>query len=155
MYHFLKTNNMKKILLTMVALLSMTAVMAQDGDKKERKAPKEFNAEEMTNRMADDLELTAEQKAKVLDLNKEFVKDQKEQMKERKEQMKERKERMEKRKEFGEKRKAYNEKLKSILTPEQYKKFQEKNRHGHHGRPGHHGGPRGPRGPRPADIPED
>ena len=155
MYHFLKTNNMKKILLTMVALLSMTAVMAQDGDKKERKAPKEFNAEEMTNRMADDLELTAEQKAKVLDLNKEFVKDQKEQMKERKEQMKERKERMEKRKEFGEKRKAYNEKLKSILTPEQYKKFQEKHRHGHHGRPGHHGGPRGPRGPRPADIPED
>ena len=143
---------MKKILLTMVALLSMTAVMAQDGDKKERKAPKEFNAEEMTNRMADDLQLTAEQKAKVLDLNKEFVKDQKEQMKERKEQMKERKE---KRKEFGEKRKAYNEKLKSILTPEQYKKFQEKNRHGHHGRPGHHGGPRGPRGPRPADIPED
>ena len=143
---------MKKILLTMVALLSMTAVMAQDGDKKERKAPKEFNAEEMTNRMADDLELTAEQKAKVLDLNKEFVKDQKEQMKERKEQMKERKE---KRKEFGEKRKAYNEKLKSILTPEQYKKFQEKHRHGHHGRPGHHGGPRGPRGPRPADIPED
>ncbi len=143
---------MKKILLTMVALLSMTAVMAQDGDKKERKAPKEFNAEEMTNRMADDLQLTAEQKAKVLDLNKDFVKDQKEQMKERKEQMKERKE---KRKEFGEKRKAYNEKLKSILTPEQYKKFQEKHRHGHHGRPGHHGGPRGPRGPRPADIPED
>ena len=143
---------MKKILLTMVALLSMTAVMAQDGDKKERKAPKEFNAEEMTNRMADDLQLTAEQKAKVLDLNKDFVKDQKEQMKERKEQMKERKE---KRKEFGEKRKAYNEKLKSILTPEQYKKFQEKHRHGHHGRPGQHGGPRGPRGPRPADIPED
>ena len=143
---------MKKILLTMVALLSMTAVMAQDGDKKERKAPKEFNAEEMTNRMADDLQLTAEQKAKVLDLNKDFVKDQKEQMKERKEQMKERKE---KRKEFGEKRKAYNEKLKSIPTPEQYKKFQEKHRHGHHGRPGHHGGPRGPRGPRPADIPED
>ena len=140
---------MKKILLTMVALLSMTAVMAQDGDKKERKAPKEFNAEEMTNRMADDLQLTAEQKAKVLDLNKDFVKDQKEMMKERKEQMKERKE---KRKEFGEKRKAYNEKLKSILTPEQYKKFQEKHRHGHHGRPGHHGGPRGPR---PADIPED
>ncbi len=135
---------MKKILLTMVALLSMTAVMAQDGDKKERKAPKE-----MTNRMADDLQLTAEQKAKVLDLNKDFVKDQKEMMKERKEQMKERKE---KRKEFGEKRKAYNEKLKSILTPEQYKKFQEKHRHGHHGRPGHHGGPRGPR---PADIPED
>ena len=143
---------MKKILLTMVALLSMTAVMAQDGDKKERKAPKEFNAEEMTNRMADDLQLTAEQKAKVLDLNKDFVKDQKEQMKERKEQMKERKE---KRKEFGEKRKAYNEKLKSILTPEQYKMFQEKHKHGHHGRPGHHGGPRGPRGPRPADIPED
>ena len=54
---------MKKIVLTMVALLSMTAVMAQDA-KSERKAPKEPSAEEMTNRMANDLKLTDEQKAK-------------------------------------------------------------------------------------------
>lgn len=143
---------MKKILLTMVALLSMTAVMAQDGDKKERRAPKMFSAEEMTDRMANDLELTAEQKAKVLDLNKEFTKDQQTQMKERE---KAREKQMEKRKEFGEKRKAYDEKLKSILTPEQYKKYQEQHERGHHGRRGHQGGPRGPRGPRPAGFPED
>lgn len=147
---------MKKILLTMVALLSMTAVMAQDGDKKERRAPKMFSAEEMTDRMANDLELTAEQKAKVLDLNKEFTKDQQTQMKEReKAREKAREKQMEKRKEFGEKRKAYDEKLKSILTPEQYKKYQEQHERGHHGRRGHQGGPRGPRGPRPAGFPED
>lgn len=147
---------MKKILLTMVALLSMTAVMAQDGDKKERRAPKMFSAEEMTDRMANDLELTAEQKAKVLDLNKEFTKDQQTQMKEReKAREKAREKQMEKRKEFGEKRKAYDEKLKSILTPEQYKKYQEQHKRGHHGRRGHQGGPRGPRGPRPAGFPED
>lgn len=144
---------MKKILLTMVALLSMTAVMAQDGDKKERRAPKMFTAEEMTDRMANDLELTAEQKAKVLDLNKEFTKDQQTQMKEReKAREKAREKQMEKRKEFGEKRKAYDEKLKSILTPEQYKKYQEQHKGGHHGRRGHQGGPRGPR---PAGFPED
>ena len=41
---------LKKMILTLVALLSMTAVMAQN-DNKERKAPKEMNPEEMTNRM--------------------------------------------------------------------------------------------------------
>ena len=51
---------MKKMILTLVALLSMTAVMAQN-DNKERKAPKEMNPEEMTNRMTKDLELTADQ----------------------------------------------------------------------------------------------
>ena len=62
---------MKKMILTLVALLSMTAVMAQN-DNKERKAPKEMNPEEMTNRMTKDLELTADQKAKVLALNTEY-----------------------------------------------------------------------------------
>ena len=37
---------MKKIVLSMVALLSMTAVMAQNNDKKERKAPKEITPED-------------------------------------------------------------------------------------------------------------
>ena len=127
---------MKKILLTMVALLSMTAVMAQDGDKKERRAPREFSAEEMTNRMAKDLELTDEQKAKVLVLNKEMQQQRSAQMKEQKDQ----------RKQFMEQRKEYGKKLKEILTEEQYKKFQEQHRRGPRG--GHHGGPRGPRGPR-------
>ncbi len=62
---------MKKIFLTMVALLSMTAVMAQS-ENKERKAPKQMTAEEMTTRMTKDLSLTADQKSKVLSLNKEY-----------------------------------------------------------------------------------
>jgi len=62
---------MKKIFLTLVALLSMTAVMAQGNDK-ERKAPKQMTAEEMTTRMTKELGLTADQKAKVLSLNKEY-----------------------------------------------------------------------------------
>ncbi|MBR2151296.1 MAG: DUF4890 domain-containing protein [Prevotella sp.] len=62
---------MKKIVLTMVALLSMTAAMAQDNSG-ERKAPKQPSVEEMTNRMAERLNLTDEQKTKVLALNKEY-----------------------------------------------------------------------------------
>ena len=59
---------MKKIFLTMVALLSMTAMMAQNenGNNGERKAPKQLTPEEMTEKMATDLSLTAEQKTKVL-----------------------------------------------------------------------------------------
>ena len=53
---------MKKIFLTMVALLSMTAMMAQNenGNNGERKAPKQLTPEEMTEKMATDLSLTAE-----------------------------------------------------------------------------------------------
>lgn len=63
---------MKKIVLTMVALLSMTVMQAQSDNKSERKAPKQPTAEEMTNRMAKDLGLNDEQKTKVLALNKEY-----------------------------------------------------------------------------------
>ena len=65
---------MKKIFLTMVALLSMTAMMAQNenGNNGERKAPKQLTPEEMTEKMATDLSLTAEQKTKVLALQKEY-----------------------------------------------------------------------------------
>lgn len=64
---------MKKILMTMVALLTMTAAVAQQSDNKaERKAPKKPTPQEMTDRMASDLKLTDAQKAKVLSLNKEY-----------------------------------------------------------------------------------
>ena len=167
---------MKKMILTLVALLSMTAVMAQN-DNKERKAPKEMNPEEMTNRMTKDLELTADQKAKVLALNTEY-KDvlrgpgmgrgmgprhhggprpdgqtgatEKRQRPERPQltdaQMEEMKKNFEKQ---MEKRKEYDKKMQDVLTEAQYKKFMKH----HHG--GHHGGPRGPRGPRPADAPQE
>ena len=64
---------MKKIVLTMMAFLSMTVMQAQEMNVQgERKAPKAPTAEEMTDRMAKELNLTDEQKVKVLDLNKEY-----------------------------------------------------------------------------------
>ena len=146
---------MKKIVLTMVALLSMTAVMAQDA-KSERKAPKEPSAEEMTDRMANDLKLTDEQKAKVLELNKEYKdvlkaprrprgprpdaqsgatqqEDQKDfkkgQRPERPELTDEQKAKF---KAHHAKRQEYDKKLKQILTDDQYKSWKKK--HGRHGR---------------------
>ena len=146
---------MKKIVLTMVALLSMTVVMAQDA-KSERKAPKEPSAEEMTNRMANDLKLTDEQKAKVLELNKEYKdvlkaprrprgprpdaqsgatqqEDQKDfkkgQRPERPELTDEQKTKF---KAHHAKRQEYDKKLKQILTDDQYKSWKKK--HGRHGR---------------------
>ena len=147
---------MKKIILTMVALLSMTSAMAQN-DNKERKAPKQFTDEEMVDRMAQELDLTADQKTKVLALNKEY-KDvlrgpgmgrgprgprpdgqsgATQQRPERPQMTDAQKAEMQKN---MEKRKEYNEKLKNILTDDQFKKYQER---WHRGR--HHGGPRGPR----------
>ena len=58
---------MKKILLTMVALLSMTAMMAQTTG-----APKKMTHEEMTTQMTSQLKLTDAQKTKVATLNKEY-----------------------------------------------------------------------------------
>ena len=65
---------MKKIVMTMVALLTLTAAVAQNSDnqQRERRAPKQPTAEEMTTRMAKDLNLTDEQKAKVQALNAEY-----------------------------------------------------------------------------------
>lgn len=62
---------MKKILMTMVALLSMTVVMAQTNNG-ERKAPKKMTHEEMTTQMTSQLKLTDAQKTKVAALNKEY-----------------------------------------------------------------------------------
>ena len=80
---------MKKTLMTMVALLTMTAAMAQDNDTKQRVAPQQPSAEQMVEFMARDLELTDEQKTKLVELNKE-----------------------------------YDQKLKTILSEEQYKKYE-------------------------------
>ena len=64
--------NMKKIVMTLVALLTMTAAMAQQSDNQQRRAPKKMDAQEMTDRMAKDLGLNDQQKAQVLALNKEY-----------------------------------------------------------------------------------
>ena len=147
---------MKKILLTMIALLSMTAVMAQNNDKKERKAPKEITPEQITDRMAKDLELTDDQKAKVLALNAEYkdvlrgpgmrgghrgprpdaqtgaTQQNQQQRPERPQLTDEQKAQM---KQQMEKRKEYDQKLKSILTADQYKKWQKQQKRGPKGGP--------------------
>ena len=156
--------------MTMVALLTMTAAMAQDA-KSEKKAPKEPTAQEMTDRMAKDLGLDDSQKAKVLALNNEY-KDvlrgpgmrrgrgprpdgqtgataqqqdqQKQQKKERPQMTDEQKAKM---KANMEKRKEYDTKLKQILTEEQYKKFQKQHQR--------RGGGRFQGGPRPSGAPQE
>ena len=133
---------MRKLVLTMFALLSMTAMMAQN-DKSDKKAPKEPTPEEMTARMAKDLNLTDDQKTKVLALNKEY-KDMfkggprmggprgpkpdgksgatdNQQRPERPQMTDAQKAEMKK---HMEQRKAYDTKLKSILTADQYKSWQ-------------------------------
>ena len=144
---------MKKIFLTMVALLSMTAMMAQN-DKSDKKAPKEPTPEEMTARMAKDLNLTDDQKTKVLALNKEYKDMFKggprmggprgpkpdgksgatdtQQRPERPQMTDAQKAEMKK---HMEQRKAYDTKLKSILTADQYKSWQKQHKHGHKGGP--------------------
>lgn len=156
---------MKKIVLMMVALLSMTAVQAQESDKQQFRGPRQMTPEQMTERMSDNLKLTDEQKTKVLALNKEYEKviagpgmraprpqntdgesgattQQNRQRPERPQitdaQREEMKQRMKQRKE-------YEEKLKEILTEDQYKKYQESRP----GRRGFGGGRPGGRGPRP------
>lgn len=66
---------MKKIVMTMVTLLAMTAAVAQTSDNQQQRQRREFKKptpEEMTNRMAENLKLDDKQKAKVLELNKEY-----------------------------------------------------------------------------------
>ncbi len=136
---------MKKIILTLVALLSMTTMMAQDNNK-ERKAPKQMTPDEMTTRMTKELGLSADQKTKVLSLNKEYKdyiggpgmggpggprpdgdaqksgkksgnsKQQRPEMTEA--QQKQMKQHMAKRQE-------YDKKLKQILSSDQYTKYQK------------------------------
>lgn len=141
---------MKKIFLTMVALLSMTAMMAQNenGNNGERKAPKQLTPEEMTEKMATDLSLTAEQKTKVLALQKEYQDVNRgprmgghrpprpqadgqtgatQQRPERPQLTEEQRAEMQKQ---MERRREYNEKLKGILTAEQFEKYQKQFRHG-------------------------
>ena len=151
---------MKKFVMTMVALLTMTAAVAQNNDNGNNGQRREFRRqtpEEMTNRLSEQLKLTEDQKTKVLALNKEY-KDvlrgpgmgrgprgprpdgqsgASQQRPERPQMTDAQKAEMQKN---MEKRKEYNEKLKNILTDDQFKKYQER---WHRGR--HHGGPRGPR----------
>ena len=137
---------MKKIVMTLVALLTMTAAMAQNNENGQRRGFQRQTPEEMTNRMADQLKLDDKQKSKVLDLNKEYEgvlggpgmgrgfgrgqggpggfqggqQGQRPELTEeqRAEMRKQMQQRMEQRQE-------YEKKLKDILTDDQYKTYQE------------------------------
>ena len=63
---------MKKIVLTMLAMMAFGSLMAQDNKDAEQRAPKKMTPEEMTERMTKELDLNEDQQAKVLDLNKEY-----------------------------------------------------------------------------------
>ncbi len=63
---------MKKIVLTMLAIATFGTMMAQDNKEVEPRAPKKMTPEQVTERMTKDLDLNADQQAKVLDLNKEY-----------------------------------------------------------------------------------
>ena len=139
---------MKKFLLTMVALLSMTAMTAQPNNG-ERKAPKKMTHEEMTTMMVSQLKLNDSQKTKVAALNKEFQDylmpeppqkpaDTNGQnctsgQKKANDQKTGKKPSGDKRpnSQNQAKRQEYEKKLKKILTDDQYKSYQKM---GHHGK---------------------
>lgn len=70
--HLKQRKSMKKMVMTLVALLTMTAAVAQDVNKNERKAPQPPTVEQMVEGMAKELNLTDEQKTKLIELNKDY-----------------------------------------------------------------------------------
>ena len=157
-------------MMTMVALLAMTAAMAQQSDNNEQNAPKRLTPEEVTDNMTKSLSLTDEQKVKVLALNKEYsdviggpgmggprmgrrpngprpdastgASEQAKPQGDRPERPQLTDAQREEMRQRMEKRREYNDKLKGILTAEQMENYQKMNgpRRGG-GRRG--GGPRG------------
>ena len=166
---------MKKMILTLVALLSMTAAQAQDNNKSDKceckkemrhgKERKQMTPEEMTDRMAKDLSLTDAQKSKVLALNKEYqdVLGKRPHMKRPQKpqadgesgatEQQDRPQRPQltdaqkaEMKQQKAKREEYAAKLKKILNDDQYEKYEKMQKHHRgHGGPGRHGRPHGPR----------
>lgn len=117
---------MKKIVLTVIAALTMPMAMAQSSNQQcnngQRRGPRQLDATEMTEHMAKELNLTDSQKKKVLSLNKDMV------------------EQMQKQQADGKKnREEYEKNLKKILTADQQKTLEEHKKM-------RRGGPRGPRG---------
>lgn len=144
---------MKKILLTFVAILSMTTAMAQGDNGDGHKMHKQMTSEEMTSRMASKLGLNEEQTTEVSALNKEYQDlfqrpmgnkppkmdtDSSSGTNERPKMTDEMKAKM---KEHMARRQEYESKLKSILSDSQYQTYQEMMpKHGHRSPEGNHQG---------------
>ena len=129
---------MKKMILTLVALLSMTVAQAQDNNKSDKceckkemrhgKERKQMTPEEMTDKPQVDGESGATeqqdrpQRPQLTDAQKAEMKQQKA------------------------KREEYAAKLKKILNDDQFEKYEKMQKHHRgHGGPGRHGRPHGPR----------
>ncbi len=138
---------MRKVIMTMVALLSMTVMTAQTTNSENNKPQQEMKGkrmthEEMTTQMTSKLNLSDEQKTKVAALNKEYQdclmseppqrpdgqqmsKDQaSSQTSGSKPQMKKTSGKKQASTETQAKRQEYDKKLKEILTDDQYKSYQ-------------------------------
>ncbi len=140
---------MKSIFLSLALCLSLTAA-AQNSDKKGSKAPKQMTPEQVTNQMATQLNLSEDQKTKVLALNNQYkdivgrgpgmggprppkggqkADNQNQQAGQQQGSRPElpqmsdsQKQQM---KQHMQQRKAYEKQLKQILTDDQYKKYQQ------------------------------
>lgn len=119
---------MKKIVLTLVALMALTVAQAQN-ENGERRGPRRMDPQQMMQNMEKELNLTAEQKTKFADVMKE----QQAEMQRHQEELK-----------------KTDDKMKKVLTDEQYQKWQQMSGR-RFGMGGMRGGNRGPRpgGPRP------
>lgn len=158
--HSNKIINMKRLFTAMTLMLTLCGtVMAQNEQRENRR---QFSPEDMikhqTERMAEQLSLTEEQKTAVFDLNTKYSGklngmhpgrpqgDRKEQARPSEEDMKKM------RAEREASMKAYNEELKNILTKEQFEKYEasmkQMRQHGMRGG-GPRGGQRGEGGGRP------
>ena len=137
---------MKKILFAAVALIFSVSMFAQAPQRGERR---EFKPEEMATRMADgmkkELNLNDEQYKSVYNL---YLKRGEEMKKERaKFQEGQQIDREALRAEMVKRQEAQNAEFKKILTPEQYKKYEEmQKREQERRRQGGPGAPRGPQG---------
>jgi len=134
---------MKKLILAFAVLVSVGAFAQKGGNEGPRK---DFNPEKMAEKRSEklkaDLKLTDQQFAAVSKLNKESVAIREAERKEMKAK-------------HDAKKLAYKNEMKKILTPEQYKTFEEKlatnearrkegmrkGRGGNHGGPHHEGRP--------------
>lgn len=109
---------MKKLLIiAMMFSLSFTA-FAQRGQQREMPTP-EQRAEMMTNRMAEKLELSEDQKKKIYDIHLENAKKRQAEREARRAEMEG------KREEMNAQRQKQNDQIEAVLTPEQKTKYAE------------------------------
>ena len=114
----MKTLVKKSFVLVLVSLF-VVSVSAQGPDKKPRMTPEE-RVSKQVEMMTKQLDLTADQQAKIKEINLKYSQQMADHAKQSKEEMKKNREKMETQME------AKNAELKQVLTPEQYEKWQEK-----------------------------